>query len=316
MLSNARNSSIFLLILAVTLTVFSCYSPREYPRFEEGSVVLKGDPGTWDENEVHDLSVVVANRSDYKYWGYYGLAYYDNSAEKGKAGLACSNDLVHWQKYPGNPVIKANCRWPSVILVNDIFHLFYAQYDSNVDSRIVRVTSKDGINFFQEEIVVPREPGLQNQNPFIWYNSQNAKYYLYYYHGDERSAVNKHWDINVKIAADIESLAGTSPQRLVTSANTLAAPSMAYFNGRYFLTAEALDGTTWITKAFISLAPDGPFEEVSNNPVLANDDACAFQHIFNDTLYLYYSHRYSRAEEEIDSTNCWDLRMVKTAVNQ
>ena len=303
-------------IVLMAFMVFSCSNRRVYPQFRKGIIVLKGDPGTWDENEVHNLSVVVTNRSDYKYWGYYGLAYYEGSAEKGKAGLAWSNDLIHWVKYPGNPIIESNCRWPTVILTNGIFHIFYAQYDSNVDSRIVRATSKDGIHFSQEQVVVPLEPGLQNQNPFIFFNPADEKYYLYYYHGKERGSGEKYWNINVKIADNIEGLSESSPETLLSSSNILAAPSMAYFNGQYYLTAEALVEETWITKAYTGLSPDGSFKEVKNNPILANDDACAFQYVFNDTLYIFYSHRYSRGEGEIDGENYWDVRMVKTAVNQ
>ncbi len=293
----------------MTFIVSACSNRRVYPQFRKGIIVLKGDPGTWDENEVHNLSVVVANRSDYKYWGYYGLAYYEDSAEKGKAGLAWSNDLIHWVKYPGNPIIESNCRWPTVVLANGIFHMFYAQYDSNVESRIIRATSKDGIDFSQEEVVVPLEPGLQNQNPFIFFSPIEQCYYLFYYHGREHGAGEKIWSIYVKVSKDVTKLDQSPSIALLSSPNTIAAPSVTYYNGHYYLTIEAFTpgkwDNKWVIKAFESSSLTQGFKEVRNSPILLDDDACPFQYVFDGELYLFYSHRY-----DIEK-NFWDLRMVR-----
>ncbi len=178
----------------------------DYPDLGKEVIVLKGTPRTWDENKVHTLSIVVANR-DYKYWSYYGLHYYDykDVAKKGKAGIAWSNDLIHWVKYPGNPIIESNCRWPTVVLVDGVFHMFYTCYNPR-GSCILKVISEDGISFSQEQVVVPVEPGLQNQNPFIFFNPLDQCYYLFYYHGRERGPTKKIWNIYVRVAKDMANL--------------------------------------------------------------------------------------------------------------
>ena len=308
MSSNAKISIVSLFIGLMACMIFSCSPHKVYPRLGKEVIVLKGNPGTWDENEVHTLSVVVANRSDYKYWGYYGLAYYDDSAEQGKAGLAWSNDLIHWVKYPGNPIIKSNCRWPSLVFVNGIFHMFYAQYDSNVESCIVRVSSKDGIHFSQEQLVVPLEAGFQNQNPFIYLNPTDQCYYLFYYHGKEHGTGEKIWSIYVKVAKDVTQLDQSPPIELLSSPYTIAAPSIAYYNGRYYLAVEALIpgqwDDKWIEKTYESSSLTAGFKEMENSPILTDDDACGFQYVFDGKLYLFYSHCYDH------ENNFWDLRMV------
>jgi hypothetical protein len=90
------------------------------------------------------------------------------------------------EKYEGNPIIKGDCRWPTVVFKNSTFYMFYAEYNSDCDSRIVMVTSKDGKNFDNKEEIVPMEKGKQNQNPFIFYKQTDETFYLAYYNGIER----------------------------------------------------------------------------------------------------------------------------------
>ena len=108
-----------------------------FPNLTESRVIIEGDPGSWDADKVHTLSVVEANREGYRYWGYYGLCYYGGDPNLRKGGLVRSNDLIHWDKYGGNPVIEKDCRWPTVVLVGSTFYIFYAEYDKYNDSRIV-----------------------------------------------------------------------------------------------------------------------------------------------------------------------------------
>ncbi len=67
--------------------------------------------------EPYDRAAVAVNqivRRD----GFYYAFYHANSERPWKAWTTCvarSRDLVHWEKYPGNPVIRNNCS--SAILV-------------------------------------------------------------------------------------------------------------------------------------------------------------------------------------------------------
>ncbi|MHB8337069.1 MAG: hypothetical protein ACYDEE_06610 [Ignavibacteriaceae bacterium] len=317
---------IFFIIIFSSIALLAQES--KYPLISASKAIIVGDSGKWDFNKTHTLSVVHANKDGYKYWGYYGLSYYGGDPSLRKAGLAFSNDLIHWDKYEGNPIIKGDCRWPTVLLHNSVFYMFYAEYDSNNDSRIVMVTSKDGKHFSNKTVVIKREIGTQNQNPFIYFNKMHKNYYLFYYHGVERSndkplvgrqGINKKseyikqvknfWQIRFVKNKLLTGLKNAKPVTLMTSSYTIASPSIAFYNNKYYLLVESIkEGSwdnKWVTLAYESSKIDGNYKLLSNNPLLPDDDACAFQYVFDNQLYIFYSHC-------LDLTNWyWIIKMVK-----
>ena len=297
-------------VLVSSITIYA--QGVKYPILSSSQVVLVGDSGIWDSSKVHTLSVVEANKGGYRYWGYYGLAYYGGDPNLRKAGLVRSNDLVHWDKYVGNPIITYDCRWQTVVMVGSTFYMFYSEYDSLNDSRIVMVTSKDGIHFNHKLVMVPRQRGKQNQNPFIYFNKQDRYYYLFYYSGIEKSkdSTKNIWQIKLRKSENITNLRDAKATTLLSSRKLIAAPSLAYFNNRYFLLVESRVvgkwDDKWVTLAYGSKRTAGKYKMTNGGaPVLANDDACAFQYIFDDQLYIFYSH-------SLDLTKWnWELKMVK-----
>ena len=284
----------------------------EYPTLSKSQVILTGDSGKWDYNKVHTLSVVEANKDGYKYWGYYGLSYYGGDPELRKAGLVRSNDLIHWDKYEGNPIIKRDCRWPTVVLVKSIFYMFYAEYNEDNDSRIVMLTSKDGIHFDNKIVVVSREHGKQNQNPFIYFNKQDKEFYLVYYNGIERAKdpSNNIWNINIRKSKNIDKLKDSKSKTLMSSRDLIAAPSITFYKNNYYLLIESRIlgkwDNKWVTLGYESNKADGKYKMLDNNPpVLSNGDACAFQYVLDNQLYIFYSHCLDLAKWN------WELNMVK-----
>jgi hypothetical protein len=316
----------FLNVLNVLLICLFCCTVKPanaqtYPKLSESVLTFQGDKDKWDDNKVHTLFVVEANKDGYKYWGYYALSHYGGDPNLRNAGLVRSNDLEHWTKYEGNPIIKGDCRWPSVIYTNNTFYMFYAEYNADTDSRIVMVTSKDGIHFDNKVEIVPRESGKQNQNPNIFYNKKDKSFYLTYYNGLERDILakdagedktkleKKYWKIAVKKSKNIEGLKKAASKTLLSADYTLAAPSLTYYKNKYYLIAEAYKvskwGEKWVTVAYESNKADGKYKEVKNGLVLSDNDACAFQHVFNNKLYVFYSHCLDLANWN------WELRMKK-----
>ncbi|MEW5842638.1 MAG: hypothetical protein AB1775_05195 [Bacteroidota bacterium] len=323
--------------LFLFLGFISLYAQEaKYPTLSESKIIVEGDSGKWDQNKVHTLSVVVANKEGYKYWGYYGLSYYGGDPSFRKAGLIRSNDLVHWDKYEGNPIIKGDCRWPTVVLVNSVYYMFYAEYNEDNDSRIVMLSSEDGINFDNKTVVVPMEKGKQNQNPFIYFNDQDGYIYLTYYSGIEKnldtnsvrksldsSSTGKNldstkierslgpsqniWTIKLKKSKTVDGLKDAESKTLLSSPSILAAPSVTFYRDKYYLLTEAFGpkwDNKWVTLSYESKEIEGPYEESSNNPVLSDNDACAFQYVLDNQLYIFYSHCLNLIKWD------WELRMV------
>jgi hypothetical protein len=278
-----------------------------YPEIVDNQLILQGDKCSWDADAVHTFSIVEANKDGYKYWAYYGLDHYEDDEHVRKGGLARSNDLLYWDKYEYNPIILSNCRWPTVVISNGIFYMFYAEYNKTNDSQIVMMESRNGIDFENKIIIVPYTVGEQNQNPFIYFNKNDLTFYLFYYNGTERALENKRWSIYVRKSENIRDLASKKSYEIVTSDKTMAAPSVAYYNNTYYMLVEEFDKglNKWVTNAFQSDSIDRGYTRASNNPVLSDNDACAFQYILDNTLYATYSHCLN-----LDK-GIWVMRMIK-----
>ncbi len=308
-----KESILIVLIILTSSAIFG--QEKEYPLIENKSIILQGDKCSWDANSVHTFSIVEANKGGFKYWAYYALDHYnerDSFIRKG--GLARSNDLLTWEKYENNPIINNNCRWPTVVFKEEKFYMFYAEYNDDVDSRIVMLSSDDGIDFGEKVLITEYSSGEQNQNPFIYFNNNDNHFYLFYYNGTERAKEGPRWNIFAKKSKNILHLKEAAPIKVLSSAKTLAAPSVAFYNNTYYLLVEEFSNQEtkdkWVTNAFQSDKIDSGYKRVSNNPVLADNDACAFQYVFDNKLYVSYSHALNLKE------SIWDLRMIKLKENE
>jgi hypothetical protein len=82
-------------------------------------------------------------------------------------GLAFSKDLIHWQKYAGNPVLVAgpgafdnvSVRYPSVLLANGLYQMWYVGRAQNHTVSISYATSTDGLRWVKNAA----NPVLSNQ---------------------------------------------------------------------------------------------------------------------------------------------------------
>ncbi len=237
----------------------------------------------WELEPPHTMSVVTANKNGYKYWGYYGLAGWAYCNEG--IGLAFSNDLVNWTKYSGNPVVP-NSRWGNVLLVSGVYWMVYEEYSANCGPSYINLArSTDGIKFSTVKTLVPPVTGSQNQNPSLFYNSSNGRYYLYWYSGPPGT-----WTIMARSATSISGLDIPSTDTvLLTSSQTIAAPQMLYYSGTYFLSTEILDSNNlWQTSVYSSTSPTKGFTLLPGNPVLEPGSACMFQHNIGGVLHTYY----------------------------
>ena len=306
-----RTMKMFLAVASLAVaTVGANAQSKVYPQVVDDQLVIQGDKCGWDAGTVHTFSVVEANKDGYKYWGYYGLDHYENDVHFRKAGLVRSNNLTDWVKYEANPIIAANCRWPTVVMSDGKFYMFYAEYKGpNKDSRIVMAESENGIDFDNKRVVVPYADGEQNQNPFIYFNKNDGFFYLFYYNGTEMAKNNPRWNVLVKKSKRVADLPQQKSYEVVTSNKTLAAPSVAYHGGTYYLLVEEFSDDThtkWVTNAFSSKEVDRGYQRVTNNPVLYKNDACAFQYVLDGQLYVTYSHCTDLSKGQ------WVMRMMKT----
>ena len=78
---------------------------------------VKDDPVIACGPDAYDSAAVALNQV-VKRGGYYYAFYHANAQRPWKdwtSDVARSRDLVHWEKYPGNPIIKNNCSSPILV---------------------------------------------------------------------------------------------------------------------------------------------------------------------------------------------------------
>lgn len=260
------------------------------------------DAQAWEGNEFpHTMSVLEMKRGGFRYWSWYGLN------EGRGVGLARSNDLVNWTKYEGNP-LWTNARWPSVLVKADpkrpstLYFAVTRDYDTS-SSHIVLASSEDGIHLKEEKILVQGVPNQRNQNPNLFRDPRTGTFYLTFYRGNDHD----HFEIISKHAKSVQELDAAPEKILMTTADTVAAPTLLYLKnardgsgkktGAYFMATEIYPHRytndpegEWQVKVFAAAAPDGDFQEVEGNPVMRGQRACLFQHVFNGRFYGYDCH--------------------------
>lgn len=260
-------------------------------------VLPKGEEGTFDSKRTHTMSVVEMNKGGYRFWSYYHG--FNGKNIRNDVGLAYSNDLVNWVKDSDKPIVT-NLRWASSVVVNGTVNLFGTRNYGD-DSYLVRLTSDDGKNFGHEQIVVPAVTKERNQNGFIFYDQLQGLYRLYYYHNQ-----NGVYFIEEKHSKDISALDKAEPVKVLSDKQfILAAPSVMYRDGKYWLAAETLHEIkgkkVWKTIVFASKNATRGFVPTDNHEILVDSDACYFQYIFDNKLAGLYSH------ESADGT--WEMYM-------
>ena len=256
----------------------------------------------WEGDQFpHTMSVLELKREGFRYWGWYGL-------NEGRGiGLARSNDLLHWTKYESNP-LWSNARWPSVLANADPKrkHVLYLAVTRDYDtpsSHIVLASSEDGIHLTEEKVLVQSVPNQRNQNPNLFRDPRSGRFYLTFYRGNDHD----HFEIISKSAARVVDLDQAPEKILMTSTDTIAAPTLLYLKnarnaegkrtGVYYLATEVYPHryTTdpegeWQVKVFAAHSADGDFQPVAGNPVLRGQRACLFQQVFNGRFYGYNCH--------------------------
>jgi hypothetical protein len=246
--------------------------PRYYDLSDKWTTITGNPTDQHAVQPVHNTTIVECNKvvdgAARKY-----LAY-DSDSAGSQIRLFYTDDLDgQWTPYSGNPILSGanHYRWPSVAYVNGVFHMFLTDV---TDGTLERWTSTDGINFtFQENVIVGGNPW---KSPFVWFNPNDNKWYLYYH---DVAGTTEY--IKVRSATNIEDLDTASSSVIMSKDGQMGASSMMYRDGYYWLIVEVFE-TVWKIRAFYSTSPTSGFVECSNSPILTNDEACGMHFLSPD----------------------------------
>ena len=216
---------------------------------------------------------------------------YDSDPAGSAIRLYYTNDTSGvWTPYSHNPILGPSSyhyRWPSTAYVNDSFQMFLAD---RTDGALERWTSTDGINYtFSENI---RTGGNEFKNPYIWYNSNDNKWYLY---SHDTSGVTEYF--RVRNASKIEDLDATNDVTVVSRTIPLGSPTVTFYGGKYWLLGEILENGIWKVAAYYSTtSASSGFKECYNSPIISDDTSCPmFLLNVNQTQAFLFSARDSLA---------------------
>ncbi|MCW4000971.1 MAG: DUF2341 domain-containing protein [Candidatus Bathyarchaeota archaeon] len=234
--------------------------------------VISGNPSQRHTFQpVHDSALIEVNKPvDGNTWKY--LAY-DSDPEGSQIRLYYTNDTAGtWTSYSQNPILGPRAyyyRWPSTTYVNGVFNMFV---EDRSGGALERWSSTDGIHYtFMENV---RTGGNEYQNPFIFYSTNDNRWYLY-----SHDASGTLESLKVRSASSLDGLRTASDSIVLSRNLPFGAATVMYYNGYYWLLAEIFENNLWKVVAYYSTSPSSGFTEVSNSPILSADQACP-------TLYL------------------------------
>ena len=268
-------------------------SVRFYDVSNSWTTILENPSQRHAFQPVHNTTIEEANKVvDGATWKYFA---YDSDSDGSEIRLYYTNNTdSFWTPYSANPILEStqsHYRWPSVAYVNGTFHMFLTD---RTDGTLERWTSTDGIRYTFKENV--KTGGNQWKNPFIWFNPNDKKWYLY-----SHDSLGSTEYFKVRNATGIQDL-GTSPDIIVVSRNNaFGSPTLMYFDNKYWLLGETLDNNVWKVVAYCSaVSPSSGFIECDNSPILSNDAACPIVLLTpNETrAYLFTTREQSNWYEE------------------
>ena len=273
--------------------VSSSFAPGEYPH----------TMSVLDVNPTH-LSDI---NEGYRYLGYFG------HNDCGGINIAKSNSLdnANWYVGGNQPWFSSSwpCRWAFGAIADGsrIAMVVNGEWDTTVTLQWSQ-DGLDGTEFGASTTLLNASGTTGIGNPTLFRDPTNNRYYLYFYRvvpGTEYL-----YEIRVKSATTIDGLIGGGSGDLGTliglSRNTLAAPSMMYANGTYYLAVETKENSVWKTRVMSGTSPTGPFYEVPGNPLYGDGAACVFQHQFGTELHSWYCQQTQAGDE-----STWRLDHVK-----
>lgn len=322
---------LFATLLALTM-------PPEFTLEKHGVILPLGPKGAWDAGMVESPVIwfdSTAGRFAMVYTGYARVR--DDirgykAVGKPQVGLAWSDDLLHWEKDPRNPIFGPSgipgtpdaegTPGPFVIVAQGKYFLFYFGTTSKGYERGTKAmnvaTSTDLVTWKRHEgnpIIAPAGSGWRKDA--IWHPNviaHGGKYYLFFnasgvvngheeeYIGYAVSTDLLHWDVR---DADCPLLVGSMKPGSWDASGRTGDPSVFFAGGRWFMAyyswdrTNAQDGLAWTTPTEFPLG----WRTVPQNPILRIGPPGSFDavHAAKPFVFLHngiYHHYYTAVADD------------------
>ncbi|MEL7587499.1 MAG: hypothetical protein AAGU19_12360 [Prolixibacteraceae bacterium] len=207
--------------------------------FQENPVFKGTGSGTWDQ-KIRERGFILYDNGLYKMW-YTG--YNPEISQQKFLGYATSNNGIHWNRYPGNPVFTDKWTEDMFVIKDDDTYYMYAEGDRDVAHLLI---SDDGINWQEKgDLMILSEKGDTISGPYgtpsIWI--EDGQWYLFYERNDMGIWIARSTDkITWRNIRD-EPVLALGPEKYDIGA--IAANQVIKNNGRFYMYYHATDCSDW-----------------------------------------------------------------------
>ena len=208
---------------------------------QSGTALEAGKPGSWDDRAIWTGSIRV--RDGVAYMFYTGLCQAEKTAVQ-RIGLAVSNDLVHWERHPRNPLVEVDTRW----------------YEPQSTERFEAQAWRD---------------------PYIVYSSDEEVYYMFLSARVNTGPHDGRGVIGLARSTNLLSWEVLPPVSIPGDFTEMEVPQVVHLNGRYYLlfcaarhSAARLSPagvTSWFgTHYMVAERLTGPYRALTDEPLVAD----------------------------------------------
>jgi predicted GH43/DUF377 family glycosyl hydrolase len=256
---------------------------------KKGMVLNVGSEGAWDDYYVAFSSIIYdSTTSTFKMWYTGGQGISD-----GKIGYATSIDGEDWTKYENNPILEtgpadawddSHVGFPSVVVVGNTYHMWYAGGPDQTTLEIGYATSSDGIVWTKYENNPVIEVGAVDSWEETWVylpsvNIIGSTFHMWYAgaKGDPIDYVP--WVEQVGYATSLDGINWTkyanNPVLDLGTANTwdskwATAPCVSYHGNTYHMWFSGWPTSSELFRIGYATSADGiTWEKYASNPILA-----------------------------------------------
>jgi predicted GH43/DUF377 family glycosyl hydrolase len=269
----------------------------EFVPYGENPVFTGSGKDTWDK-QIRERGYILFEDGIYKMWytGYNGV---DTVIKY--LGYATSDDGIHWNRYPKNPIFSE--KWTEDMFVCKYKGKYY-MYAEGVKDVAHLLTSRDGVNWQENgDLVICKTSGDTIAGPYgtptIWI--ENEKWYLFYERNDEAIWLAVSDDhINFTNVQD-EPVIEKGPEEY--DAGAVAANQVIKYKDNYYIYYHASTNPDWATSSSLWTSnvavssdlihwtkyPGNPIVDGDHSsPILVPDGSGYRLYTMHDKVWLYY----------------------------
>ena len=284
------------LLALAAISMFSCSKPsqqkEDFPRemtlftpYEHNPVFAGTGRDTWDKN-IRERGYILYEDGVWRLW-YTG--YNDDRSDNRFLGLATSDDGLHWQRWPGNPLVTDEWVEDMQVIKQDDLYYMFAEGRNDIAHLLISGDGTHWQNIGDLDIRMSSgEPISEGPygTPTVWF--EDGTWHLFYERNDLGIWLAASNDLKVWTNVQDDPVIKMGPEEYDQKA--VAMNQVIKYKGRYFgfYHATAFDPwRDWTTN--VAMSEDLiHWRKYPNNPIIAGNKSSGIL-VWDDEQYRLYT---------------------------